>query len=108
MSHLMRRLASSPAAGSLESLLDKMPNSGQSGPSKVPVLLPVALDQTYDYLVPPGLELEPGCFVVVPFGPQSRIGVVWDTPLSEPGRALDHKRLKPVTERLDAPPLPAS
>jgi len=85
-----------------------MPNSGQSGPSKVPVLLPVALDQTYDYLVPPGLELEPGCFVVVPFGPQSRIGVVWDTPLSEPGRALDPKRLKPVTERLDAPPLPAS
>ena len=45
---------------------------------RVPILLPVALDQTYDYLVPPGLELVPGMFVHVPFGPQHRLGIVWD------------------------------
>ena len=45
---------------------------------RVPILLPVAVDQTYDYLVPPGLELEPGMFVHVPFGPQHRLGIVWD------------------------------
>ena len=49
----------------------------------VPVLLPVALDQTYDYLVPEGLERQPGCFVLVPFGPQSRIGIVWDKAVGE-------------------------
>ena len=58
----------------------------------------VALDQTYDYLVPDGLELEPGCFVLVPFGPQSRIGVVWDNPVGEHRQARrsqeaqDHRR----------------
>lgn len=68
--------------------------------------MPVALDQTYDYLVPEGLDLEPGCFVMVPFGPQSRIGVVWDQPLGEPGKAVDPKKLKSVTSRMDVPPLP--
>ena len=74
--------------------------------SLVPVLLPVALDQTYDYLVPGGTELEPGAFVVVPFGSQSRIGVVWDTAGIGADRAVDPKKLKTVTERLDVPPLP--
>ncbi len=74
-------------------------------------MLAVALDQTYDYLVPEGLELEPGCFVLVPFGPQSRIGVVWDKsvggPVGEPGKPVDPKKLKTITARLDVPPLPA-
>ena len=74
--------------------------------ARVPVLLTVALDQTYDYLVPDGLELEPGCFVLVPFGPQSRIGVVWDTPVGEPGKPVDPKKLKTIAARLDVPPLP--
>jgi primosomal protein N' (replication factor Y) len=76
----------------------------------VPVLLPVALDQTYDYLAPEGLDLEPGTFVVVPFGPQSRVGVVWDTSTSDktsgPPRPVDPKKLKAVTGRLDMPALP--
>ena len=45
--------------------------------------MPVALDQTYDYLVPDGIEAAPGAFVLVPFGPQSRIGIVWDGPRGE-------------------------
>lgn len=73
---------------------------------RVPVLLPVALDQTYDYLVPGSADVEPGSFVLVPFGPQSRIGVVWDVAFGEAGKPLDPKKLKSVTGRLDVPPLP--
>ena len=71
----------------------------------VPVLMPVALDQTYDYLLPAGVEVVPGCFVLVPFGPQSRIGIVWDEPHGVQ-KPVDPKKLKPLTARLDVPPLP--
>ena len=40
--------------------------------------------------LPDGLELSPGCFVLVPFGPQQRIGVVWDGAVGEHGQA--HRR----------------
>ncbi len=73
--------------------------------ASVPVLLPVALDQTYDYLVPSHLSLEPGAFVLVPFGPQMRMGIVWDTPQGE-GKAVAREKMKAVLERLDVPPLP--
>ncbi|MEO1205122.1 MAG: primosomal protein N' [Pseudomonadota bacterium] len=77
----------------------------------VPVLLPVALDQTYDYLAPvDGRIPDPGTFVNVPFGPQSRIGVVWDRAISlQDGtvpKPVDPKKLKAILEPLDAPPLP--
>jgi len=52
-------------------------------------VLVVALDQSYDYLVPDDLELEPGCFVLVPFGPRSRIGVVWDAPAGELNKEVE-------------------
>ena len=67
--------------------------------------MPVALDQTYDYLVPDGVEVQPGAFVLVPFGPQSRIGIVWDEPRGVQ-KPLDPKKLKAITSRLDVPPLP--
>ncbi len=83
--------------------------AGQS----VPVVLPVALDQTYDYAVPDGLVPEPGSFVLVPFGPQTRIGVVWDRAVGAPPaadgparRRAKPARLKAVASRLEAPPLP--
>ena len=72
---------------------------------RVPVLLPVALEQTYDYLVPEQLDLEPGAFVLVPFGPQHRIGIVWDR-AAGPEREVAPEKLKPVIDRLDVPPLP--
>ncbi len=73
----------------------------------MPVLLPVALDQTYDYLLPPGApDLPPGTFVVVPFGPQSRIGIVWDGPVGETGKPVDPKKMKFLVEPMDVPPLP--
>jgi primosomal protein N' (replication factor Y) len=95
----------------LESLLAQLDEPGApivAGGPRVPVLLPVALDQTYDYLLPAELEAPPpGAFVLVPFGPQSRIGVVWDTPCGEAGKPVPEKKLKAITAALpEVPPLP--
>jgi primosomal protein N' (replication factor Y) len=90
----------------LEGLLDFDGNAAGPARQLAPVLLPVALDQTYDYLVPGHVAAEPGSFVLVPFGPQVRIGIVWDQPVGDPGRTVDPKKLKTLTERLDVPPLP--
>ena len=90
----------------MDSLLDGMANGEAGAQTRVPVLMPVALDQTYDYVVPPGLALEPGAFVLVPFGPQVRIGVVWDRRLETSEKPVDPKKLKSVSDRLDVPCLP--
>jgi primosomal protein N' (replication factor Y) (superfamily II helicase) len=96
----------------LQSLLAKLDEftPGAAAPQgRVPVLLPVALDQTYDYLLPTGMQVAAGQFVLVPFGPQTRIGIVWDGPVGEAGgKPLADKKLKSITEPLDVPPLPAS
>jgi len=89
----------------LDSLLQILDTNAAAASRSVPVLMPVALDQTYDYLVPEGMDAEPGAFVLVPFGPQTRIGIVWDTPRGE-GKPVDPKKLKALTSRIDAPCLP--
>lgn len=89
----------------LDSLLEILDNGALSGARSVPVLMPVALDQTYDYLVPDGVEVPPGSFVLVPFGPQTRIGIVWDGQRGD-GKAVDSKKLKSLTSLIDAPRLP--
>lgn len=89
----------------LDSLLEILDNGALSGARSVPVLMPVALDQTYDYLVPDGVEVPPGSFVLVPFGPQTRIGIVWDGQRGD-GKAVDPKKLKSLTSLIDAPRLP--
>ncbi len=91
----------------LDSLFGQPAADQRAALARAPVVLTVALDQSYDYLVPDGLELEPGCFVVVPFGPQTRVGVVWDAAVGEPGKAVDPKKMKTIAGRLDVPPLPA-
>jgi len=69
----------------------------------VDILVPVALDQTYSYRVPVGLELTPGDLVAVPLGARECMGVVWaDNPHPNPRL---HNRLKDVDEKLDVPPL---
>jgi primosomal protein N' (replication factor Y) (superfamily II helicase) len=69
----------------------------------VDILVPVALDQTYSYRVPAGLDLAPGDLVAVPLGARDYMGVVWaDNPSPNPRL---HNRLKDVDEKLDVPPL---
>jgi len=72
---------------------------------RLPVVIPVALDQSYDYLAPEKLDIQPGSFVLVPFGPQLRLGVVWDRVVG-PERPVTASKLKPLLEVLDVPPLP--
>jgi len=69
----------------------------------VDILVPLALDQTYSYRVPVGLDLAPGDLVVVPLGARKYIGVVWAKSLNPNPRL--HDRLKDVDEKLDVPPL---
>lgn len=47
----------------------------------VAVLLPLAIDTTYDYSVPESEALEVGDFVLVPIGPRKEVGVVWERDL---------------------------
>jgi primosomal protein N' (replication factor Y) (superfamily II helicase) len=69
----------------------------------VDVLVPVALDHTYSYRVPRGVELKAGDVVCVPLGPREVVGVVW-AENAKPEPRL-HNRLKDVSEKLDVPPL---
>src|ERR1700760_80997 len=69
----------------------------------VDVLVPVALDHTYSYRVPRGMELKPGDVVGVPLGAREVLAVVWAE--NAPPDPRLHNRLKDISERLDVPPL---
>jgi primosomal protein N' (replication factor Y) len=73
------------------------------GSRVVGVLLPLALFQAYDYLVPIGLTLVRGDIVTVPLGRRSVTGIVWGDGAGD----VAPEKLKEVTARLDMPPLPA-
>jgi len=68
----------------------------------VTVLLPLPLGKGYTYGVPAELDVAPGDFVSVPLGQRQVNGVVLDT---KPGDVAPEK-LKNISDRLDAPPLP--
>ncbi len=70
--------------------------------STVQVLLPLALDDAYTYLVPEGMVLGEGDYVRVPLGPRQVIGVVW----AVGGDAPDTAKLRAVTEKFEAPAMP--
>ena len=73
------------------------------GGERVSVLLPLPLAGAYDYVVPEGLTLRAGEFVIVPLGPREILGVAWGKGTDE----LDRAKLKEVVERLEeAPVLP--
>ncbi|MFO1129199.1 MAG: primosomal protein N' [Rhodospirillales bacterium] len=72
--------------------------------SCVQVLLPLPLDEAYDYRVPAPLRLDLGTFVQVPLGRRSVTGVVWGTERGE----LPADRLRPVQAAHPLPPLPES
>ena len=65
------------------------------------VLLPLALGQAYSYTVPDGMVLAAGDFVEVPLGTRAYYACVWDV-----GNSFGtNMKLKPVTRKMDAPPL---
>lgn len=68
------------------------------------VLLPMPLPEAFDYAVPEDLSLAEGDHVVVPLGKRLVNGVVWGVRDGAGG----NRPLKPVAERLDAPPLSAA
>ena len=69
----------------------------------VDVLVPVALDHTYSYRVPRGMELAPGDIVAVPLGARQTVGVVWASNVNIDARL--HNRMKDVELKLEYPPL---
>ena len=86
--------------------MDHAPRLGAfsaTSPRVVDVLVPVALNQTYSYRVPRGMELRAGDVVGVPLGPREVLAVVWGENANPDPRL--HNRLKDVTEKLDVPPL---
>ncbi len=66
------------------------------------VLLPLPLPEAFDYAEPEGMGLAVGDQVAVPLGPRLVRGVV----ASLRDGVGQNRPLKPITERLDAPPLP--
>jgi primosomal protein N' (replication factor Y) len=76
-------------------------NPVDEGAAIADVLLPVAIDHSYSYLVPGGLTVAPGDFVEVPLGTRMTHGVVWEMRSQAAGRS----NLKSITARLALPPL---
>ena len=79
-------------------------DAGSNGQQRVSVLLPLPLAGAYDYRVDDEMVLGDGDFVTVPLGSREIIGVIWGDATGD----VDEAKIKPVTDRLDAPPLPDS
>ncbi len=71
-------------------------------PEILRVAVPVPLPQLFDYLAPRGALPQPGCRVLVPFGPGRQVGIVVG---SASDSELPRSKLKPVSAVLDAQPL---
>jgi primosomal protein N' (replication factor Y) len=69
----------------------------------VPVLVPMPAERAYSYAVPGGMHVVPGSIVRVPLGPREVAGMVWDGEVE----ALDPKRLRPISQVFDCPPIGA-
>ena len=67
----------------------------------VPVLVPMPAERPYSYAVPAGMSVRPGSIVRVPLGPREVAGIVWDTPTD----GVDPKKLRPISQLFDCPPL---
>ena len=74
--------------------------------NRVRVLLLNAALGPLDYRVPDGMRVEPGSIVMAPLGPRKLPGVVWEAE-SFPVEEIDPKKLRPLLEVRDIPPLRA-
>ena len=76
-------------------------------------MLPYPFAGAFDYLAPDEMSLQPGDVVIVPLHRNAAMGVVWDAAASIPpefqapaAAPVAAARLKPVTAKLDVPPMP--
>ncbi|MEP2103427.1 MAG: primosomal protein N' [Parasphingorhabdus sp.] len=74
--------------------------------NRVRVILLNAALGPLDYRVPEGMTVLPGSIVMAPLGPRKVPGVVWDAD-SFPVDEIDAKKLRPLLELRDVPPLSA-
>ncbi len=76
--------------------------------ARLSVLLPLALDEPYDYRSPQEEvkqgNIKQGQFVKVPLRNKEMVGVVWEDSKARPSVGDD--KLRPVISALDLPPLP--
>ena len=74
--------------------------------NRVRVLLLNAALGPLDYRVPDGMQVEPGSIVIAPLGPRKLPGVVWEAESFQVDE-IDPKKLRPLLEVRDVPPLRA-
>ncbi|MBN9046129.1 MAG: primosomal protein N' [Rhizobiales bacterium] len=67
----------------------------------VPVLVPMPAERPYSYMVPEGMNVQPGSIVRVPLGPREVAGIVCDGETD----AVDARKLRVVSEVFDCPPV---
>lgn len=71
---------------------------------QVQVMLPIAVEHSFDYLVPDGMSVKEGDFVTVPLGSKISKGVVWGAS----NRKIDPKKMKSIKLKSDIPPMSKS
>lgn len=67
------------------------------------ILFPMPLPEPFDYLIPEGMDVEPGSYVRAPLGKYERTGVVWAVKQAVPDREL-----KTIEHHFDVPPMTSS
>ncbi len=84
----------------------ELPEAAPAGVKSV--LVPYPVDKAYDYIIPPGLDVQDGDYVTVPLGGakgggREVPGVVWGAGAGD----VPPEKLKEALERYDMPPMPA-
>ncbi|KAB2717901.1 primosomal protein N' [Brucella intermedia] len=72
-------------------------------PRVVPVLVPMPAERPYSYMVPAGMNVQPGSIVRVPLGPREVAGIVCEDETD----AVDARKLREISEVFDCPPVGA-
>lgn len=67
------------------------------------ILFPLPISKSFDYTVPDSETVQAGSYVVAPFGPNQRIGVVWEV---IPESNNPDRKLKSISEVFVIPPMP--
>lgn len=74
--------------------------------NRIRVILLTHVIGPLDYKLPDGMQAKPGNIVIAPLGPRKMVGVVWDADVF-PLDPIDPKKLRPIYEVIDVPPLTA-